>query len=193
MGKAVSARRGRRRADGARTPTGQLSRRLMDEIGGQAPSAVVRLVQDSLRGYADEVYGAPLGRLFLDGKLTAAEFEAGKRWDRLIRRYHFAIAAPLPDPRAGSLALLERGAPTPPPDPESERGRAQIDLDRQIIDACRRAHAVIVGHGMRAEHDMRRLCEGLGELPAGAEALSRAKGVLASLARHWGLTHNPSC
>ena len=188
MTKTVLARRhGRRRLDGARTPTGQLSRKLVDEIGGRSPAAVMRLVNEALRGYADHVYGAPLGRLFLDGKLTSAEFEAGKRWDRLIRRYHFAIGAPLPDPRAGALAMLEAPGPSAPADPDSETGRRQAEIDQEIISACRAAHALIVSYGLRAEQDMRRLCEGLGEFPPGAEALARAKDVLGGLARFWGL------
>ena len=188
----VSKRAGRKRAAGARAPSGQLSRRVTEEIGGRHPAAVMRLVRDSLCGYAEPVYAAPIGRLFLDGKLSAPEFEAGKRWDRLIRRYHFAIGAPLPDPKSSALMLTGASGASPPPDPDSNLGRDQAQIDRDVILACRAAHVVILGHGMRAEQEMRRLCEGLGELPGGAEALARAKGVLASLARFWGLTRNES-
>jgi hypothetical protein len=185
---AVSRRAGRKRADGLRTLSGQLSRRVDEEIDARHPAAVMRLVRDSLRGYADPAYGSPLGRLFLDGKLSPAEFEAGKRWDRLMRRYHIAIGAPPPDTRSRPLTLHEAIGASPPPDPASPAGREQAERDREIVEACRAAHAIIVSHGLRAERDMRRLCEGLGEYPPGAEALARAKAALGSLAKFWRLS-----
>jgi hypothetical protein len=182
---AISKRSGRKRLPGSRTPSGQLSRGLVDEIGGHHPASVIRLVNESLRGYAEPVYGTPLGRLFLEGKITAPEFEAGKRWDRLIRRYHRAIAAPLPDPKGVALEFLDA---TPDADPDSEAGQDQAKLDRAIVNAFKDAYAIIVAHGGAAERDMRALCESAGEYPRGYQALMRAKGVLSGLAKFWGLT-----
>lgn len=181
----LSKRPGRKRMAGSRTPSGQLSRKVVDELDGRAPGAVMRFVRDSLRGYADPVYGTPLGRLFLDGKLTAAEFETGKRWDRLIRRYHKAINAPFPDPK--SIALDKIGA-SREADPDSNAGREQATLDRAIVNAFEDASAIVLGQGAEAARDMRALCEGAGEYPRGFQALHNAKSVLSGLAKFWGLT-----
>ncbi|HUZ66719.1 MAG TPA: hypothetical protein VMU56_03550 [Beijerinckiaceae bacterium] len=182
---AGSKRPGRKRAPGQRTPSGQLSRKIVEEIGGQNPACVMRLVHDSLRGYAEPVYGAPLGRLFLEGKLSAPEFEAGKRWDRLMRRYHKAMAAPRPDPK--SVALDRIGA-TRDADPDSQAGKDEVAIDRAIVNAFEDAHALIAAHGAEAERDMRALCEGAGEYPRGYQAFNRTKAVLSGLANFWGLT-----
>ena len=178
-------RAGRKRSAGERAPSGQLSRKLVDEIEGRAPSCVMRLVRDSLRGYAEPVYGTPLGRLFLDGKLTAPEFEAGKRWDRLLRRYHKSIAAPLPDPKSIALDIL---GPTREADPESKAGQEQATIDRAVVNALQDAYVIVIAHGRDAARDMRSLCEGAGEYPRGYQALCRAKSVLSGLVKFWGLT-----
>ena len=182
---AISKRPGRKRLAGSRTPSGQLSRSVMDAIGGHHPASIMRLVHDSLRGYAEPVYGTPLGRLFLEGKLSAPEFEAGKRWDRLVRRYHRAIAAPLPDPKGLALDIIGgvRDA-----DPDCEAGQDQAKLDRAVVNAFKDAYAIIVAHGGAAERDMRALCESAGEYPRGYQAFVRAKAVLSGLANFWGLT-----
>jgi hypothetical protein len=188
MKKTTSAKRaGRKRTARLRAPCGRLSRTLREDIGAATPTAIVRLVRESLRGCADELFGSPIGRLFLDGKLSAAEFEAGKRWDRLIRRYRLAIGAPSPDPKSASFLFVDVSASWSWPDVESEPGRIRTQIDREIVAAFRAAHATVSQLGRPIEMAMRRLCEGAGELPPGGEALTRAKRGLASLAQFWGL------
>lgn len=176
---------GRKRAAGERTPSGQLSRKILDEIGAQSPTAVMRFVQSALRNCGEAAYGTPLGRLFLDGKLDAIEFEAGKRWDRLIRRYHRAIGAPFADPRSVELDQLTREREA---DPDSRAGEEQADIDRAVVRAFESARLAVTGYGRDAVRDMRDLCEGQGEYPRGFDALCRVRGVLDGLAGHWGLT-----
>jgi hypothetical protein len=189
MTKTISRKRtGRKRFAGDRASCGRLSRSLETDIGAVSPTAIARLVQESLRGCADEIFAAPLGRLYLEGKLSAAEFEAGKRWDRLSRRFYLAIGAPRPDPRIGSLSHAEkRKADWTDLNLDSEIGQDRLRVDRELIEAFRAARAVVAEHGAAAERDMRRLCEGMGEFPAGLEALMRAKHALGSLAWFWGL------
>jgi hypothetical protein len=189
MTEAMSRKRtGRKRIAGDRTPRGCLSRNLEKDIGAASPTAVARLVQEALRGCADEMFAAPLGRLFLEGKLSAAEFEAGKRWDRLSRRYYLAIGAPRPDPQIGSLSHAEkRKSDWTDLNLDSEIGQDRLRVDREIIEAFQAARAVVAEQGAAAERDMRRLCEGMGEFPAEFEALTRAKHALGNLAWFWGL------
>lgn len=180
-------RTGRRRSPRRRTPCGQISRSLVREIGGETPSAVIRFVRQSLSECSDQAYGSPLGHLLLQGKITASEFESGRRWDRLSRRYRAAIGAPRSDPTTTPFrAEIPARAPAPT-DVDSEVGRARAEIDAETIAAFHAAHAIVLGCGAEAERDMRRLCEGLGELPAGYEALNRAKDALRRLAVFWGL------
>ena len=157
------ARKGRKRQTGQREPAGRLARSAAEPGNDYAPAAIKRLTDCAIRGVADAAYGTPLGRLYLDGHLTAAQFAAGRRFDRLTRRYLHAIAAPRPDPHSLGLEYDPR---SPEVDPDSSAGREQTADHRVVVAAMGEARTVLANCGKTAEAAVRGLCEAR-ELPAG--------------------------
>ena len=78
----------------ARTPSGQLSR-----AGRQReyPPAQVRRLRDAaMAGLRDPEWGTELGRLYLEGTITAAMYAAGKDWREKAAKFvgslgHFPV------------------------------------------------------------------------------------------------------
>ena len=178
------ARKGRKRQAGPRERTGRLNRGAAEPENAFAPAAIQRLTECAIRGVADAAYGTPLGRLYLAGQLTAAQFAAGRRFDRLARRYLQAIAAPRPDPRSNGL---DYGPRSPDIDPDSEAGRQQADNHRTIMNVMSEAQAVLANCGQAADAAVRSLCEAR-ELPVGWSGRKALCVGLSALAKHWGLT-----
>jgi hypothetical protein len=176
-------RKGRKRQAGQREPCGRLARSTAEPEESYAPSAIKRLTDCAIRGVADAAYGTPLGRLYLDGRLSAAQFAAGQHFDRLTRFYLQAIAAPRPDPRSNALDYGPRSADI---DPESRAGRRQMADHRAIVAAMGEARAVLAGCGKAAEAAVRGLCEAR-ELPVGWSGQSALVAGLSALADHWHL------
>jgi hypothetical protein len=176
-------RKGRKRQAGPREAAGRLVRTSAEPDKGYSPAAIKRLADCAIAGVADAAYGTSLGRLYLEGRLSAAQFAAGQRFDRLTRRYLQAIAAPRPDPRSIGLGDGPRSADI---DPESQAGREQMADHRATIAAMGEARAVLSGSGKGAEAAVRALCEA-GELPAGWSGHSALAAGLSGLAAHWHL------
>ena len=178
-------RKGRKRQAGPREPGGRLARSTAEPDKSYAPAAIKRLTDCAINGVADEAYGTVLGRLYLEGRLSAAQFAAGQRFDRLTRRYLQAIAAPRPDPRSIGLDDGPRSADI---DPDSRAGREQTEDHRATIAAMGAARAILAGCGKTAEAAVRGLCEA-SELPAGWSGHSALTAGLSALAEHWRLGH----
>jgi hypothetical protein len=176
-------RKGRKRRVGPREPGGRLVRSTAEPDRSYAPAAIKRLTDCAIAGVADAAYGTVLGRLYLEGRLSAAQFAAGQRFDRLTRRYLQAIAAPRRDPRSIGLGDGPRSADS---DPDSPAGREQMEDHRTTIAAMGAARAVLAGCGKAAESAVRGLCE-VGELPAGWSGHSALAAGLSALAGHWRL------
>jgi hypothetical protein len=179
-------RKGRKRQAGPREPGGRPARSAAEPDSTYSPSAIKRLTDCAISGIADAAYGTPLGRLYLEGRLSAAQFAAGQRFDRLTRRYLQAIAAPRPDPR--SIAL-DHGPRSADIDPDSAAGREQMADHRAIVTAMGEARAILAGCGKAAEAAVRGLCE-VNELPAGWSGQSALAAGLSALADHWHLGRN---
>lgn len=191
------ARAGRKRKQGlyqVREPNGRLSRALEATVEACSPAEVRRLRDAALVGLRDEMWGSEIGRLFLDNKISAEEFEAGKRWARMAALYNHAISAPSPDARACSF---ERRGKSHSPDPDSKEGQIIVERDRRAVEemnaalaAMRDAHAALLGAGMLAERSVRAVCE-RDEAPEGYAGLESLKLGLLWVAKHWGIIEAP--
>lgn len=173
-----------------REPSGRLSRSTSDAIEAVAPAAMKRLRDAAARGMADPEWGSELGRLFLDAKITAPEYEAGKRWGRLVRLWHRATGAPPPYPGEGPVAFLgtvrsrDEGDDPPVDSPEGKKLRGDR---RRVIEDMQNAHAALMGAGRFAEVAVRATCEE-NEMPVGLFGLNNLRNGLRWLASFWGLT-----
>lgn len=172
---------GRQRLAGARYPSGDRRR---DERTNKeySPSAIKRMTSAAIAGMHDPEWGTVIGRLYLEGKLTSAQYATGKRWAATWKEYCDATGIPSPDPR--SLVI---GAPTrsEPPDPDSPAGVKATLREDKVRKKFEKAHAILLRCGMQAEAATRKLCEGLGETPLGHEQFLHAKRGLDALAKLW--------
>jgi hypothetical protein len=165
-----------------REPNGRSSRSVDEKE--YAPVRVRRLLDASMAGMADAEWGTALGRLYVRGKLTAPLYAAGKRWSERVAKYHMAIDAPQPNPKA--LVLEGRMGGTPP-DPDSDEGKKRVERDHQSVTDFLTAHGVLIGAGMLAEAMVRNVCE-RDHQPEGHEQLMALNRGLLWLANHWDLT-----
>jgi hypothetical protein len=99
----------RRKVMAQRTPLGRISHKTAIEL---PPTEVRRLAEAAASGLRDQAWGSQLGRLYLTGQLTSAQFAAGKRWHELSAAYSAACQAPLP-PRTKPLDGHRRHARRP--------------------------------------------------------------------------------
>jgi hypothetical protein len=171
---------GRQRLAGQRYPSGD--RRRDERSKEYSPSAIKRMTSAAVAGMHDPEWGTVIGRLYLEGKLTSAQYATGKRWAATWAEYCTATGIPSPNPK--SLVI---GAPTrsEPPDPDSERGQAMTRLAKRAVKRFDAAHAELLKCGMQAEAATRKLCEGLGETLVGHEQFLHAKRGLDALAKLW--------
>lgn len=179
---------GRKRKSGlfmVREPNGRPSRQ--EPTTKQcSPGEVRRLRDAAMTSMRDPEWGTQIGRLFLEGKLTADRFEAGKRWAAKVAAYHKAILA---RPNAPAIAIEGRGH-SHPIDPGSEAGQLEAIKDLTAISEMEEAHAVLIGAGMLAEQAVRHTCE-QDEAPVGTEGLNSLDIGLLWLSSYWGLTTAP--
>lgn len=148
------------------------------------PTQVKRLRDAAMRGMADAEWGTVCGRLFLEGRLPASAYAAAKWWAERVVKYHSAINAPPPNPRAITIGGSSGGEP---PDPDSFEGRLRTKREQKAVTDFMEAHCVLVSAGKLAEHCVRSVCEN-NYTPCGTleyEALERG---LLWLADHRGLT-----
>jgi hypothetical protein len=167
-----------------REPNGRLSRATSHEIDAKSPAEIRRLRDAALAGMRDPEWATEIGRLFLDGRLAAALFEAGKHWARLAVACRAAIAAPREFPR---VSVFVEKAGGHDPDPDSDEGRKQAERDRLIVAEFMEAHAVLKGAGALAESVVRNVCEDNKALVGHGQMVALNAG-LSWLAQHWGLT-----
>jgi hypothetical protein len=165
-----------------REPNGRASR--ATEEKEYAPTRIKRLLDEAATGYGDPEWGTAIGRLYARGKITAPMWAAGKRWAEKVVKYHTAINAPPPNPKA--LVLEGRMGGTAP-DPDSDEGRKRAAKDEQAVTEFLTAHGVLVGAGMISEAMVRSACE-RDQLPDGHEQLQALNRGLLWLADYWGLT-----
>jgi hypothetical protein len=146
------------------------------------PAQVRRLRDAALLKMADARWGTELGRLYLGEKIDDAMFAAGERWAELSRRYRAATLTP----RELQSAALERGSLGTAPDPDSEAGVVVVLRDKGTVISWKRAHAVLCGAGLLAEHAVRSATE---RNDAVAEfEFQHLRAGLAALTKFWRFT-----
>ena len=147
------------------------------------PAAVRRLRDAALAGMAAPEWGTELGLMYLRNELSAALYETGRRWVRLVEAWRHATGCPSPHPR--SAGSFERAGRSPEPDPASELARRQLAKDRAVIDDMVGAHKALAVDP-EAARAVRTLCEA-NEVPVGASGRDAVLRGLTTLARFWGI------
>lgn len=104
---------GRPRVDGARTPSGQLSRAKAALAKGQSPSEWARIRDNLLATARNPHLGYELGRLFFHNRITASQFEAGRRYADTVQISLRTIGLQCLDPGDATTALIRRPFPSP--------------------------------------------------------------------------------
>jgi hypothetical protein len=152
---------------------------------------IKRLRDASMRGLRDAEWGTELGALYLEGKITAAMYGAGKWWREMAVKYQSAISAPWPVPQAVCLELGTRGTA---PDPDSEEGSKRTARERNVVKDFEDAHKELVQLGMLIERHVRQLCEE-NQRPYGVVALALTRDGLQKLVewRDRRLTNKVKC
>jgi hypothetical protein len=158
---------------------------MVNAIDGIDPVSIKRMIEQGLTEAKTLGLGTPLGRLMLAGKLTTMEFEAGRRWGRLMHAAHVALDAPKPDPKASAIGQTGSTAPV---DPDSEAGQEEAKEHVRIASAAIAALHLVLAYPPAAVRATRALCEGVGEMPAGHAQFLQVKAVLSGLAEFWQLT-----
>ena len=176
---------GRPRKSVPRTPSGQPSRAVgaRPEPKGLPPATIRRMIATDAKRVEGAEWGTPIGRMVLEGEITAEQYLAGRQWDRRARLYWPAINAPSPDPQAARMGK-SRGAP---PDPSSAAGARQAKHDRSAVDAFRDALGQVQILGPAYVRTVREVCEGAGRPTEGYADLMRLRAALTRLAVFWRL------
>ena len=158
----------------ARTPSGQLSRAGREREF--PPTQVKRLRDAAMAGLRDPEWGTELGRLYLEGTITATMYAAGKVWREKAAKYvnslgHFPVRSILEEGRGESL----------PPDPDTAEGQKQARREADAMERFFEAHHQLLSAGKLAEATVRRLCEH-NEGPCGMAELIALRNGLSALA-----------
>jgi len=136
----------------------------------------------AFRGLREAEWGSELGRLYVIGAISSAQYGAGRRWTEDAARWRAAL-----DVRPLRTANLERGALGHPADPDSPEGVEEARRDSARMERFFEAHAELMRVGRGAEAAVRRLCEDDLSL-AGMEEFRLARAGLLALSIHYGIT-----
>ena len=161
----------------------------MDEIDAVSPAAAKRLFDDAIRGRAAPEYGTQLARLFMDRKLTAAQFETGRRWERLSIEYRHSIGAPPPYEKPGTLGSIGQvngDGLGDDPAVDSKEGRALRERRLRFIGEMEAALAALGAAGAVLQA-LRHTVE-QDKAPVGVAGLEALRAGLDRLGRLWGLS-----
>jgi len=137
-----------------------------------SPTAIRRLRDASIRGMCSPEWGSELGRLWLEGKLTGRQYQAGKAFAELRHDYLDAIASP---PEAPSVSIGEKASRGHTDGArEAARHRRAVKRYQDAIDVLGAQASIVLP---TCEHDTLIVGASFGALSVG----------LTSLADHWGL------
>lgn len=160
-----------------REPNGRLQREAQS-----GPAQAKRLRDAALRKMEAPEWGTELGRLFLEHKVTAEEFEAGKRLAVIVKDYRAALGITALDIKVQDM---NRGAKGSPPDFDSEAGRALTKAERMAVAKMHAAE-----QALRPTNAFRSVFRvAINDLaPLGTVDLKQLSTGLQALAAHFGLT-----
>lgn len=167
----------RRKTLAKRERNGKPQRTQLPEL----PSAteVKRLQHAAMVGMRDAVWATHLGYYFLNGKITTAQFAAGKMWDDLATQYKRAIDTP----RLPVTANLERSGSSTL-DVDSEEGRKRARREAAIAKAYTDARAMLRNANPDILQAVIDVCE-QNVLPVGVHGLEKLAIGLQLLAAFW--------
>jgi hypothetical protein len=161
-----------------REPSGRRSRAEAEDI--PPPTSAKRLRDAAIARMADAEWGTELGRLWLAGKISAPQYQAGKRWWNVREAYLVAIGSPMPYPPAPGNGYAYAAEDPPITTKEGrrlreKRERAVAEYD-QATAALGNGVDVLAAFRLTMEHE---------QAPIGAVGLSNLAWCLDRLARHW--------
>ena len=154
-----------------REPSGK-PKRSSDDAVLLSPVEVHRMRAAAAQGLRDGIWGSVLGYLLLTGKITNAQFAAGKRWSEIAAEYQQAMRSP-----------------SPPQSPQIERTKQSGDESEHERDATAlrefaNAFSVLVLAGSDSRRAVIRVCE-RNEVPAGLDDLLALRAGLDALMAFW--------
>ena len=168
---------GRKRKDAPRTPSGQISR--ANEETRYAPAAIKRLTDYAIAASSDPRLGSEVGRLLLNGSLTAKQAGAAWKLLEIVTAYRTAIEAPRCKPNS-----LERGQKSEAPEEGTDAAEA---INKRLVRDTRRyerAQMILISHSQQARQAVERIAVYDVALIS-YEALVAARGALDALAVHF--------
>lgn len=167
-------RPGRKRIPNAeRYPSGDIKPK--DEV---SPLVAKRMMMAAAAKMIDAEWSTAIGRYFLTGQLSQAQYEAARKFGALAESYDRIMLGPRPP----SQSIGER-IKSAEIDPFSEAGEAEVERHKVILEAIEKARQVV--GSQRTFDASRRLCTGMGQLPDNYESFILVKAGLDSLAIHW--------
>lgn len=194
------ARRGRKRKDGLRTPSGHLSRSAAamaqrNEIAMTQNQPHRRSVPKDMR--SDQRAESVLGRLYLTGKISERECWAGEAYRSAMASFARIVASPVL-PNSALSSMVAPGMETPaeadhlsnetPLTPEEKEDKAfgAFDDIMAIVGACERNGGQIKGRLFSLVDDVV-----MRDLLPDRVGLTKLRFVLQSLASHWNMAEIP--
>lgn len=159
-----------------REPSGRIQR----EVRTTPVANAKRIRDEAVRTHAHAEYGSELGRLWLDDRISASMYEAGKRWAMAASSAATAMQGPSSNPK--SLAIGESGT-SHPVDPDSEEGAREAKRHAHAVEALAKAKLLLSQEGLVA---VETVCE-RGLAVDGFSQFLNLKSGLAVLANHWHL------
>jgi hypothetical protein len=175
----MSSRAGRKRKVGEREPNGRLSQAVRRAMEPTPPAQAKRLRDAALRRMEDEAYGWEIGRLWVENRLDAHEWEAGKRLRRLTEELRKLKGGPNPNPKTVRIGEGHGGHDA---DPDSERGIEEARRTIELAAVVSAAVGAITPGVIRST--VLRVVE-LDEPCTGPHGRAWLRDGLADLARHW--------
>lgn len=163
----------------SREPNGRHQREPQQSGPGQAK----RLRDAALRRMEAPEWGTELGRLFLERKIAAEEFEAGKRYAQITRDYRAALGITALEIKNQAMDRA-RGNP---PDADSDAGRILTKAEQAAVARMHATEMAVRGAGREAFRAVHRVCVD-DEAPIGTVDFQHLSAGLQALASHFGLT-----
>jgi hypothetical protein len=172
----------RRKSMAIRKPSGRRSFRAQVQL---PPASETRRVRDLvLAGVRPAEWGTMLGRLYMEEKISALQYSAGKRWTTLVGDYTQACHGPKPP----QTARLDPSGGTPP-DPDSLKGVREARRHARVIEDYVGAHRMLQLAGTTSERIVRAVCEE-DQAPVGVMELDALRIGLQTLVSWWSSKPN---